>query len=159
MDRKKYLVLFVMSTVFLAFLPLNYESHDKIVGIRVHDAYYADLDSDSYEDDIRIVLNVSLIGFTREEVLLGVEYGLLLTLYLPSNTHYSYQYTSTDNSTTFALQVDILHQATESGWYKLRIAGFYKNLDINKPFIESYFQFDPPGGTTGDDPRMVVRRL
>ncbi len=159
MDFRRYSALILLIAVFLAFIPFNYRSHDKIVEIRPIDAYYADLDLDGVEDDIRIYLNVTIIGFGADQLARGVEYGMVLNLFLPSNSKYSYQYTSTDNSSRFSLRVDILNQATEKGWYTLRVAGYYQNLDINKPFTESFHQFDPPGGMTGDDPRFIVTRL
>ena len=145
----------LLSILFFSFLPLNVMTHDKMAVSFIETAGYLDLDDDTHEDDVLIVFRIELKGFSAQDFENGVSFGLSLQLVLPSGKDFKYLYFNETHLQEFYVRANLYNHATESGWYEVRTLAFYGNHNPNKPVLLYFFEFDPPGGQTGDDPKAV----
>ncbi len=118
------------------------------VDMTIEDAWYADLDNDSYTDDIAVVVLLELYNYnyiTSVDVYIGVE--------LPSGTTYWFTADLSLYKTTYYGYLEItfhlLNTATETGWYTAKAVGFADGETLS---IMHSYDFDPPGETNGGDP-------
>lgn len=119
------------------------------MSITIDDAYYGNLDDDSYEDDIRISLTLVVSNwyyYTDIDLYIGIE--------LPSGIEFWFIAEFTVYKTTYSgyitIDFDLLNTATESGWYTASAVGFANNERVS---IMDTLIFDPPGSTDGADPK------
>ncbi len=145
----------LLSILFFSFLPLNVMTHDKMAVSFIESAGYRDIDGDGTEDDVLIVFRIELKGFTAKELRSGVKFGLSLHLVLPSGRDFKYLYLNETYLQEFHVRADLYNHATEPGWYEIGTLAFYGNHNPNKPVLLYFFEFDPPGGQAGDDPKIA----
>ena len=116
------------------------------------DAFYADLDGDNLEDDIRVISTLDLrTDGTKEVFLTG-----LFFLELPSQTIYDHSF-----SHHYCTDLDVVYltftgfdAATEPGWYSATILGL-GFIDSTPIIFFDDIVFDPPGGSDNGDPLIV----
>lgn len=144
--QKLFIMGLLLSTALLG--SVNSASANYSVYIDITDAYYADLDSDGFEDDIRILVVMDLYNYkytTDIDLYVGIEKPLgeevwFLAEFLAYKTTYHESY---------SISFNLLNTATESGWYTAYSVGFADNEQFS---IMSNLLFDPPGVVGGDPP-------
>ncbi len=105
--------------------------------ICICDAYYGDLDGDSYEDDIKILLNFTLdIQPSRVEIFMDIT--------LPSGSGYSFLVVIYGMTSHAILNLDCIDMATEVGIYTITMNALLYGTGGGKILIMDEFQFDPP---------------
>ena len=144
--KKFYIIALLLSTILLG--TINTSSANFSVFIDITDAYYADLDFDGYEDDIRVLVIMDLYNNrfnTDIDLYVGIE--------KPSDEEVwflaEFQAYKTTYHETYVISFDLLNTATESGWYWAYSVGFADNEQYS---VMSDFLFDPPGDVGGDPP-------
>lgn len=122
---------------------------DSSISVSILDAYYANLDNGSIENDVftQFTLEISHDSSCAYCV-------LYISLVLPSGNQFTYYYIVITKSTNSIGLLYFYNHATESGWYKVRIFGVLITRNQISSCLASY-SFDPPGGTPGDDPHSV----
>jgi hypothetical protein len=118
--------------------------------VSIVDAYYADLDSDGFEDDIKILVEFS---FT---ILNPVRVDLNMWVELPSGLTYYFKVSVYRAPSDSTLNLDCFDMATESGWYTVSMVASIMGSGGGKYYIVDVLEFDPPGGTPGLPPGVVA---
>ncbi len=118
------------------------------IGLRIVDAYYADLDNDGYEDDILGIIKITMTGVN----VANMEYVISLTL--PSGTIYSYLVKITTNQDVIVLKNFFWDHAYESGDYTLKVT--LNLINYEKITVSETYTFDPPGSSQGGEPTFDV---
>lgn len=118
------------------------------IKVTIENANYLDLDLDSNEDDIHVLLRFDLADFDY------YEFAYIITLELPSGIEYSYL-------VYVWAWIDIVHinnlfydHATECGNYTVYVDAAMVN-PVFATDSETYM-FDPPGGSEGGKPTFGV---
>ncbi|MFO7837743.1 MAG: hypothetical protein R6V83_13955 [Candidatus Thorarchaeota archaeon] len=143
MGKNTRLALVVMILVatgmvsFVAAQPRTTTGYD----LQIIDAYYADLDGDGYEDDIKILVEFS---FTSNE---PSKVDMRLTIELPSGTVYSFRVSVYRPPTKSVLNIDCIDMATESGWYTVTMIASVMGTGNGKIYVTDQLKFDPPTET------------
>ena len=122
-----------------------------IESIFIADAYYADLDGDGYEDDIKLLVEFSF------ENLDPIRVDLNIWIELPSGLMYVFRISVYRAPAQSTLNVDCIDMATESGWYTVTMIASIMGTGGGKFYITDQLEFDPPtGGGPGLPPRVVA---
>ncbi len=155
LSKKISMISIVAILLFLMLSPFNVNarngnlvtttaSSEEIVNVVILDAYYCDLDNDSYKDDIYAEVKLNLLGSN----FYALDYYVNLTL--PSGTLFSYYAKVNTNMNEVILKNFFYNHALESGDYTLTVKVVLKNGGM---LTDSHsFVFDPPGGSDGADP-------
>ncbi len=117
------------------------------ISVRVVEAYYADLDNDTFQDDIYALVRFSLSGAVR------YNFDYYVTLTLPSGYNFSYAF-AINTGESFELNHYFFDHAIESGNYTLSVLVVLRTGGISTD--SHVYVFDPPGASTGGDPTLVV---
>jgi hypothetical protein len=119
--------------------------------IQIVDAYYADLDGNLYEDDIKLLFDCCFgdADPTRVDLNIWIE--------LPSGLTYGVRVSIYNTPNQFLLNVDCFNMATESGWYTVTLLASVMGAGNGKLYITDEIVFDPPtGGGPGLPPTVVA---
>lgn len=109
--------------------------------IQIIDAYYADLDGDGYEDDIKLLLEFSFTDAEPSRV------DLIIWIELPSGTTYNIRLSVYRAPSASILNVDCFNMATESGWYTVTMLASIMGAGNGKIYLTDELMFDPPTGS------------
>ncbi|MHA1769186.1 MAG: hypothetical protein ACTSV3_04980 [Candidatus Thorarchaeota archaeon] len=109
--------------------------------IQIIDAYYADLDGDGYEDDIKLLVQFSL-GTTEPSRI-----DINIWIELPSGIKYSMRVSVYRAPSDSILNIDCFDMATESGWYTVTMLASIMGTGNGKVYLTDNIVFDPPTGT------------
>ncbi len=143
MNRIKTLILLAALFTF-TLIPMVSASPRSVqvqdVCIWISDAYYADLDGDSYEDDIKILVEFALADIDPSRV------DINLWVTLPSGTTYAFRISVYRPPAASTLQIDCIDMAQESGWYEIDMIASIFGTSSGRCQITDYFIFDPPTG-------------
>jgi hypothetical protein len=143
--------LLVLALSMVVFLPVV-NAQPRIASVQsiyIADAYYADLDNDGYEDDIKLLLE-----FCFENVD-SVRVDLNIWIELPSGLMYAFRISVYRAPAQSTLNVDCLDMATESGWYTVTMIASIMGMGGGKYYITDQLDFDPPtGGGPGLPPAI-----
>ena len=151
MKRKGFILAIVAVLAASLFLP-SVDAQPRIATvdyISIIDAYYADLDGDSYEDDIKLLVEFS---FTDTE---PTRVDLNIWIELPSGFTYIFRVSVYRAPTESVLNIDCLNMATESGWYTVSLLASIMGAGNGKLYITDELVFDPPTGGGGSLPPAV----
>lgn len=118
--------------------------------VRIIDAYYADLDSDGYEDDVKLLVEFSFCDTEPSRV------DILLWIQLPSGTTYGLKISVYRTPTESVLNVDCFDLATESGWYTVTMVASIMGAGHGRIYLTDEFMFDPPTGSGPGLPPSAV---
>jgi hypothetical protein len=117
--------------------------------IQIVDAYYADLDGDGYEDDIKLLVDCCFLDTdpTRVDLNIWIE--------LPSGLVFNVRVSVYNTPNTFLLNIDCFDMAIESGWYTVTLIASVMGSGNGKLYITDEIIFDPPtGGGPGLPPSV-----
>lgn len=142
LGRKALVLLLVISLLMLVALPdAKGQPHtSKSNSVRITDAYYADLDNDGCEDDIKILVEFFFPDSDPSRV------DLNLWISLPSGLVYNFRVSVYRAPPESVLQIDCIDMATESGWYTITMLASIMGAGNGKMYITDEFSFDPPTG-------------
>ena len=122
-----------------------------VQSIYIADAYYADLDADGYEDDIKLLLEFSFENIEPLRV------DLNIWIELPSGLMYTFRVSVWGAPAQSTLNIDCIDMATESGWYTVTMLASVMGTGSGKVYITDQLEFDPPTGSgPGLPPRVVA---
>ncbi len=146
------LLLIFGFTLPLMSIPVSASITNDTIDLQIVDAYYADLDNDGVQDDIRIIalLNVS------EEYLKGntLRWDFVLKIELPSGDYYVCSAGIVTKASDQYIIFDALNTVTESGWYTAildaRFTNYFHEME------STIFTFDPPEKGGNGTPTLVV---
>lgn len=117
--------------------------------IQIVDAYYADLDGDGYEDDIKLLVDCCFTDTdpTRVDLNIWIE--------LPSGLTFNVRVSIYNTPNEFLLNIDCFDMAIESGWYTVTLLASVMGAGSGKLYITDEMSFDPPtGGGPGLPPSV-----
>ena len=123
-------------------------STNPVVFGTITDAYYKDLNNQSYLD-IQYNMSIYISDFSATDAVNGYYYTLLIGLTYPDGTSYWWQFNTVTYKQSFNLKVLIYDSVTQSGWYT---ASSYtmSTYGRDKAYFSS-MEFDPPSaGVIGD---------
>lgn len=150
--KNKFKIFVILLFGILLFSLVPHASADYSVYASFRDAYYADLDGDNFQDDIRLELSLDLYNSYET-----TNVDLYIDITLPSGTVYSFLvHLILVKSTThgyYELSVNIYNAATESGWYTASTVAFTPD-DLYS--IQETIVFDPPGSNGGVPPSIEI---
>ncbi len=106
--------------------------------IRIVDAYYADLDGDGYEDDIKLLVECSFLDTDPNRV------DLNIWIELPSGLIFTVRVSIYNTPNEFLLNIDCFDMAIESGWYTVTLLASVMGSGDGKLYITDEIIFDPP---------------
>lgn len=106
--------------------------------VRIVDAYYADLDGDGYEDDIKLLVEFS---FPAVE---PVRLDLNIWIELPSGLTFNFRISVWRAPNDSILNIDCIDMAIESGWYTVYLLASVMGSGGGKYYIADSLIFDPP---------------
>jgi len=119
--------------------------------IQIIDAYYADLDGDGYEDDIKLLVDCCFVDADPSRV------DLNIWIELPSGLTFSVRVSIYNTPSEFLLNIDCFDMAIESGWYTVSLLASIMGAGNGKLYITDEIIFDPPtGGGPGLPPSVVA---
>ena len=151
MKRKGFILGIVVIIALAALAPIA-DAQPRVAEVEyisIIDAYYADLDGDSYEDDIKLLVEFS---FTDTE---PTRVDLNIWIELPSGFMYSFRISVYRAPAQSVLNIDCLDMATESGWYTVTLLASVMGAGNGKLYITDELVFDPPTGGGGSLPPSV----
>jgi hypothetical protein len=151
MQRKGFILAIAALLALSSLIPLA-DAQPRIANvdyISIVDAYYADLDGDSYEDDIKLLVE---FAFTDSE---PTRVDLNIWIELPSGFMYSFRVSVYRAPSQSVLNIDCLNMATESGWYTVTLLASVMGAGNGKLYITDELVFDPPTGGGGSLPPCV----
>jgi hypothetical protein len=137
------LTLFLAAVVMLAMFIPAINAQPRIASIeyiRIIDAYYADLDGDDYEDDIKLLVDCSFGDTDPSRV------DLNIWIELPSGLTFNVRVSIYNTPNTFILNIDCFDMAIESGWYTVTLLASIMGSGNGKLYITDEIIFDPPTG-------------
>ena len=106
--------------------------------VNILDAYYADLDSDGYEDDIKLLIEFS---FPTVE---PVRIDLNIWIELPSGLTFNFRVSVWRAPNDSILSIVCIDMAIESGWYTVYLVTSVMGAGGGKYYITDTLIFDPP---------------
>ncbi|MHA1214844.1 MAG: hypothetical protein ACTSPG_06070 [Candidatus Hodarchaeales archaeon] len=120
--------------------------------VEIYDAYYDDLDFDSFEDDIDIFV---IFTFNYNGVLRAT---FTLELTLPSGAKFSFILEAWFYNCNCPIRVKIstFNTAIESGWYTVTLSGFIRGAPLGTFHTVSSLIFDPPTGQGSGNPTASI---
>ena len=106
--------------------------------IQIVDAYYADLDGDGDEDDIKLLVQCSFADMdpTRVDLNIWIE--------LPSGYTFNVRISIYNTPNEFLLNIDCIDMAIESGWYTVTMLASIMGAGNGKLYLTDEIIFDPP---------------
>lgn len=107
------------------------------IKIVVREAYYSDLDSDGFEDDVYIRTELLLEGANR------YNFDYWLTLTLPSGVQFIFGWGINTRLNFLNIGNNLMNTALEPGWYDLHVEVIMKTGGIS--YTNTMHTFDPPG--------------
>ena len=117
--------------------------------IQIIDAYYADLDGDGYEDDIKLLVQCSFADTDPSRV------DLNIWIELPSGLTFNVRVSIYNTPNEFLLNIDCFDMAIESGWYTVTMLASIMGAGNGKLYLVDEIIFDPPtGGGPGFPPSV-----
>ncbi|MHA1135163.1 MAG: hypothetical protein ACTSSE_01610 [Candidatus Thorarchaeota archaeon] len=117
--------------------------------IQIEDAYYADLDGDGYEDDIKLLVDCCFFDTNPSRV------DLNIWIELPSGFTFNVRVSIYNTPNEFLLNIDCFDMAIESGWYTVTMLASVMGAGNGKIYIVDEIIFDPPtGGGPGLPPSV-----
>ncbi len=137
----RYLLVLALSMVVLVPIVSAQPRIASVESIYIADAYYADLDEDGYEDDIKILLEFSF------ESIEPIRVDLNIWVELPSGLMYAFRVSVYRAPAQSTLNIDCIDMATESGWYTVTMIASVMGTGAGRLFITDQLEFDPPTGT------------
>ncbi|MBD3406047.1 MAG: hypothetical protein GF411_07985 [Candidatus Lokiarchaeota archaeon] len=144
MQKSNLTILAASMIVLLSLIPLASAQPRTVVSestdISIIDAYYADLDGDNCEDDIKILLEFK---FPTDD---SVRVDLNIWIELPSGLTYNVRVSVYRAPAQSILNIDGLNMATESGWYTVTMLASVMGTGNGKYYITDQLIFDPPTG-------------
>jgi hypothetical protein len=136
-------MLILMALVALSFLTPSVNAQPRLTTfdcIQIIDAYYADLDGDTFEDDIKLLVELSFRDTDP------VRINLDIWIELPSGFTYYFKVLVYRAPSVSILNIDCLNMATESGWYTVSLVGSIMGSGSGKFYTTDQLTFDPPTG-------------
>ena len=109
--------------------------------VNIVDAYYADLDGDGYEDDIKLLIEFS---FPTVE---PVRVDLNIWIELPSGLTFNFRVSVWRAPNDSVLNLDCFDMAIECGWYTVYLITSVMGSGGGKYYITDTIIFDPPTST------------
>ena len=151
MQRKKFMLILI-ALVTLLFLTPSVYAQPRLTTfdcIQIIDAYYADLDGDTFEDDIKLLVEFSFGDTTPSRI------NLDIWIELPSGFIYYFKVLIYRAPSESILNIDCINMATESGWYTVSLVGSIIGSGGGKLYTTDQLTFDPPtGGGPGLPPSL-----
>lgn len=149
-SMKRMRVVFILTVFVLGMMSsISTASANFSVYVSFNDAYYADLDSDTLQDDIRLDMTIEIYNYQY-----STDVELYVGITLPSGTQYWFLVTFTVYKSTYGYSTGMLFNAydtaTESGWYDASAVGFANGESYS---IMETITFDPPGGSGPGNPQ------
>ena len=150
--RTRRLTLFFAAIVMLSICIPAAQAQPRLAStdyIQIVDAYYADLDGDGYEDDIKLLVDCSFADTdpTRVDLNIWIE--------LPSGLMFNVRVSIYNTPNDFLLNIDCFDMAIESGWYTVTLLASMMGAGNGKLYITDEIVFDPPtGGGPGLPPSV-----
>lgn len=150
----KKLATLILSVVMLSAIIPTISAQPRIASvdyIQIVDAYYADLDGDGYEDDIKLLVACSFTDSdpTRVDLNIWIE--------LPSGLIFNVRVSIYNTPSEFLLNIDCYDMAIESGWYTVTLIASVMGAGSGKLYITDEIIFDPPtGGGPGLPPSVIA---
>ncbi len=152
--KTSYAILFITTILALSMIPPSFgrvsinNTREQTISINITFANYTDLDGDGFQDDVYAEVEVKLDGSSAYTF----EYNVTLTL--PSGLSFSYKFIISTNYQSFIIYHYFFDHAIESGWYTLNAEATLNNG--GRSTTSNTFVFDPPGGSGGSDPDLVI---
>jgi hypothetical protein len=106
--------------------------------IQIVDAYYADLDGDGYEDDIKLLVDCCFMDTDPSRVDLNIR------IVLPSGLTFNVRVSIYNTPNSFLLNIDCFDMAIESGWYTVTLLASIMGAGNGKLYLTDEIIFDPP---------------
>lgn len=146
------LTLFFAAIVMLSLFIPAVNAQPRIAStdyIQIVDAYYADLDNDGYEDDIKLLVEFKFLDTDPSRV------DLNIWIELPSGLTFNVRISIYNTPNEFLLNIDCFDMAIESGWYTVTMLASIMGAGNGKLYIMDEIIFDPPtGGGPGLPPSV-----
>lgn len=151
MYTRKLTLILVAFIGLMLIIPAS-SAQPRIAGvdyIQIVDAYYADLDGDGYEDDIKLLVFCSFqdTNPTRVDLNIWIE--------LPSGLVFNVRISIYNTPNEFLLNIDCFDMAIESGWYSVTLLASVMGAGNGKLYITDEIIFDPPTGAGPGFPPSV----
>ncbi len=151
MNTRRLTLLIAMIVMLSLFIPAA-NARPRIAStdyIQIVDAYYADLDNDGYEDDIKLLVEFKFLDTNPSRV------DLNIWIELPSGLTFNVRISIYNTPNEFLLNIDCFDMAIESGWYTVTMLASVMGAGNGKLYIMDEIIFDPPtGGGPGFPPSV-----
>ena len=140
MHTRKLTLVFAAIVLLSALIPAaNAQPRiSSIDYIQIVDAYYADLDGDGYEDDIKLLVDCCFLDTNPTRV------DLNIWIELPSGLTFNVRVSIYNTPNTFLLNIDCFDMAIESGWYTVTLLASIMGAGNGKLYVTDEIVFDPP---------------
>ena len=158
MREYKILGILILVGLLITFMPIptsaartNPRSSDDI-DLQIINAYYADLDNDGLQDDIRIVTELNV----NNDAVKGnvLKWDFKLKIILPSGNYYICSASLITSAEHQYIIFDALNTVTESGYYTAILTAKFTN-HYNE-LESSIYTFDPPEKGGNGTPTLLV---
>jgi len=116
--------------------------------IQIVDAYYADLEGDGYEDDIKLLFDCCFLDTNPTRV------DLNIWIELPSGLTFNVRVSVYNTPNDFLLNIDCFNMAIESGWYTVTLLASIMGAGSGKLYVTDEIIFDPPEAGPGLPPSV-----
>jgi len=137
--RKRTLFLAAIVMLALCIPVVNAQPRiSSIDYIQIVDAYYADLDGDGYDDDIKLLVDCCFLDTDPSRV------DLNIWIELPSGLTFNVRVSIYNTPNEFLLNIDCFDMAIESGWYTVTMLASVMGAGNGKLYIIDEIVFDPP---------------
>ncbi|TFG26680.1 hypothetical protein EU527_19440 [Candidatus Thorarchaeota archaeon] len=152
--NKRRLTILITAIVILSVIVPTINAQPRIASvdyIQIVDAYYADLDGDGYEDDIKLLVGCCFTDTNPSRVDLNIR------IVLPSGLTFNVRISIYNTPSEFLLNIDCFDMAIESGWYTVTLFASVMGVGNGKLYIIDEIIFDPPtGGGPGLPPSVIA---
>ncbi|MHA1905885.1 MAG: hypothetical protein ACW98Y_01205 [Candidatus Thorarchaeota archaeon] len=147
MNKKLIPMIFLAGMLLLTCMPVADAQIIRIseaTYVQISDAYYADLDGDGAEDDIKLLVE---FAFPTDVV---ARVDLNIWIELPSGLTFNFRIAVWRAPGDSVLNIDCIDMAIESGWYTVTLLTSVMGSGGGKYYIMDSLVFDPPtGGGSG----------
>lgn len=147
MNKRLIPLIFLAGMLFLTCMPVADAQVIKVVDlpyVHIADAYYADLDGDGAEDDIKLLVEFAF----PEDVVARVDLNIWIEL--PSGLTFNIRVSVWRAPGESVLNIDCFDMAIESGWYTVTLLTSVMGSGGGRYYIYDQIVFDPPtGGGSG----------
>ena len=140
MHTRKLTLIFAVIVMLSVFIPAaNAQPRiSSIDYIQIVDAYYADLDGDGYEDDIKLLVECCFLDTNPTRI------DLNIWIELPSGLTFNVRVSVYNTPNEFLLNIDCFDMAIESGWDTVTMFASVMGSGNGKLYITDEIIFDPP---------------